>query len=142
LKLGRNRRGTSLVELSFLVPLVVYLFIGTLDMAFYCYGLITVQSAARVACLYTSSSSLTWTDETGACTRALAEMKDLPNVGSSINACNANPVTVTASTTTGAGLTEASVVSVTYQSPALIPIPGVLPNQFSWTRTVKMASRN
>ena len=138
----RSRRGTSLIEISFLIPVVVFLFVGTLDLGFYCYALISVQNAARVAALYTSTSSSTLTDATGACTYVLGEISGLPNIGSTITSCGGTPLTVTAQSSTGAGLTTASTVSVTYQSLPMIPIPGLIPSQFTWTRSVKMASRN
>ncbi len=142
MKHRKKQRGTSLVELSFLVPLIVFFFIGTLDLGFYCYALISVQNAARVAALYTSTSSSTWSDSTGACTYALGEMTGLPNIGSTVTSCGGTPLTVTAASSSGAGLTSASIVSVTYQSVPVIPIPGLLPGQFTWTRSVKMATRN
>jgi hypothetical protein len=124
------------------MPLLAFLFVGALDMGFYCYGLITVESAARVAALYTSGSSTTLADASGACTYVLAEMRSLPNIPSSVTSCSANPVTVTAQPITGAGSSSATLVSVTYQSIPLIPIPGILASQFTWTRTVIMALRS
>jgi Flp pilus assembly protein TadG len=141
MKIRKCQRGTAMIELAMLVPMIVFLFIGTLDMGFYCYGLITVEGAARVAAIYTSSSSTTLADSSGACTFVLAELRSLPNVANSLSTCGGGPVTVTAQSSTGAGLTSASIVSVTYQSLPLIPIPGLLASQFTWTRTVKMAAR-
>jgi Flp pilus assembly protein TadG len=138
----KKQRGTAMVEVALLMPWIAFLFVGALDMGFYCYGLITVESAARVAALYTSSSLATVADSSGACPYVLAEMRSLPNVGTSITSCDANPVQVTAQPTTGAGSSSASTVSVTYQSLPLIPIPGILASQFTWTRTVKMPVRS
>jgi Flp pilus assembly protein TadG len=142
MSIRKGQRGTAMVEVALIIPCIVFLFVGALDMGFYCYGLITVESAARVAALYTSSNSTTVADSSGACSYVLAELKSLPNVGSSITSCGANPITVTAQSTAGAGGSSASIVSITYQSLPMIPIPGLLAAQFTWTRTVKMPVRS
>ena len=41
-----NRRGSSVVETAFMMPWIVFLFIGVLDMGFYSYALITAARAA------------------------------------------------------------------------------------------------
>lgn len=78
-------------------------------------------------------------------------MADAPNVaanpsmikGSGGSAtCNGSPLTVTAtSVASGADGGAASQVSVTYQTPQLIPIPGELSGQMSITRVVEMRLR-
>jgi Flp pilus assembly protein TadG len=130
-----------MVELAFIIPWVAFLFVGALDAGFYSYGLISVESAARVAALYTSSSSSTAADAAGACTYVLGELQGLPNIGTSVTSCGSNPLTVTAASVTGAGGTSATLVSVTYRSMAMIPIPGILSNQFTWSRNVKLPIR-
>jgi hypothetical protein len=47
-------------------------------------------------------------------------------------------VVVTATQVTGADGALASQVSVSYTSPQLIPIPGTLPGQYTFNRTVQM----
>jgi Flp pilus assembly protein TadG len=131
-----------MLEVSMMLPLVAFLFMGAFDMGYYAYALISVQDAVRVAALYTSTSSTTAADSTTACTYVINELKSLPNIGTSVTTCNGTPLTVTAQTVTGAGTTSATLVSVTYQSSYLFPIPGVLANQFTWTRTAKMPLRN
>ena len=133
-----RRRGGALVELVFFLPWIIFLFVGALDSGFYLYALISVESAARVAASYTSTSTGTADDSAGACTYALNELQSLPQVGTSVTSCSANPVTVTASKVTGPDGGTATLVSVTYQSTPLIPIPGLLASQFTWTRSVKM----
>jgi hypothetical protein len=48
------------------------------------------------------------------------------------------PLTVTTSLVTGPDSSNAAQVSVTYRSPSLIPIPGVLAKQITTTRVVTM----
>ncbi|HVW11195.1 MAG TPA: TadE family protein, partial [Bryobacteraceae bacterium] len=79
------------------MPWYVFLFVGTFDFGFYAYSLIATQSAARVAALYCSTSSSTATDSTTACSYALDQLRNLPNVGYSVSTCNGSPLTVTAS---------------------------------------------
>lgn len=133
----RRTRGGAMLELALLGPWVLFLFIGALDWGFYAYALISLQSAARSAALYTSTSSATVADSATACSLVLAEMASLPNVGT---VCGVNPV-VTAASVTGPDSAIATQVSVTYTSLSMIPIPGLLTKQFTITRIVKMRLR-
>ena len=139
-----------------LLPWALFLFIGAFDWGFFAWDLIATENAARVAAMYTSSNAGTVSDSAGACAYALAQLAYAPNVASNprINSstplpvgvgtgatCNSAPVTVVATSLTGPDGSPASQVSVTYQTPLLIPIPGVLPNQVNITRVVKMRRR-
>jgi Flp pilus assembly protein TadG len=135
-----RERGGAMLELALVAPWIFFLFAGALDLGYYTYALISVESAARAAALYTSTSTGTASDGTTACTYALGELKTLPNIGN-LSTCDANPLKVTASAQNGSDGTAASLVSVTYQSVTLIPIPGLLQGQFTWTRSVKMRLR-
>src|SRR4051794_38524912 len=133
----RRRRGSALIELTLLSPWVLFLFVGIIDMGFYCYSLIAVENAVRVAAEYTSQSSTLAGSQSGACTKVLAEMSSLPNV-SGLSSCGATPLTVTASAITGVDGGSATSVSVTYQGVSLIPIPGLLMGRLNVTRNVQM----
>jgi hypothetical protein len=130
------------MEFAMLSPWIYFVFVGVLDLGFYCYAFMCTESAARVAAEYTSSSGGTAADSAGACTRALGLLVKLPNVGTSVTTCAANPVVVTASSATGSDGSAASHVSVQYQTVVLIPIPGVLAKQLTITRAVKMRLRS
>jgi hypothetical protein len=147
------------MELALFLPWIVFLFVGAFDWGFYAWALVSTESAARVAALYTSTSAGTAADATGACNYALAELAYAPNIagytwvsssdyqhrqtsGSGrVTTCAGVPVLVTAVSTTGPDGAAASQVSVTYQTPLLIPIPGLLPAQISITRTAQMRVR-
>lgn len=135
----KNARGNAVVETALMAPWIFLLFIGVLDFGFYAYAAISTQHAARVAVLYTSSSSSNAGDSTGACTYALAALQDLPNMSSAVTSCGpSQPVQVTAtSLTSGADGAPASEVSVTYQTIPLIPIPGLM-GQMTIKRTAQM----
>jgi Flp pilus assembly protein TadG len=137
---SRRKRGGAMMEMALLMPWVFLLFIGVLDWGFYAYSLISMQAAIRTAVLYTSTSSGTAADSSTACTLVLAELKNLPNVGSGVTDCTSNPV-VTATAVPGPDSSSASQVSVTYQSISLIPIPGLLAKQFTIQRSGKMRIR-
>ncbi len=147
-----KRSGHSVVEFAFFVPYLLFLFVGTFDWGFYSWALLATENAARTAALYTSSSSSTAGNTTAACAIATAELADAPNIaakptvfnGSFGSAtCTGAPLTVTAtSVSAGADGSAASQVSVTYQTPQLIPIPGVLTGQISITRVVQMRVRS
>ena len=130
--------GHAILEAAFLLPWVLFLFVGAFDFGFYNYALISTENAARVAAWYTSQTATTATDATTACTYALAELSALPNVGAGMTTCNAAPVVVTATKVSGADGLSATQVTVTYTSPQLIPIPGALPGQYTFARTVQM----
>ncbi len=146
-------RGHSVLELAFFLPWVIFLFVGVFDWGFYSWALISTENAARVAAMYTSSNSGTAADSAGACLYAAAQLAYAPNVagnpyvnspegaGSGSAACSAAPLTVTVTAVSGPDGSPASQVSVTYQTPVLVPIPGLLAGQVSITRVVQMRLR-
>jgi Flp pilus assembly protein TadG len=130
-----RNRGSAVIEMALIAPWFLFLFIGVVDVGFYCYDLIAVENAARVAAEYTSTGTDKAADSSGACTRVLAELASLPNISGLAN-CSSMPLTVTASSGTGLGsLGTASTVTVTYQTQQLIPIPALLQGQFTFSST-------
>ena len=138
-----RQSGQSVVETALMFPWLVFLFIGALDTGFYMYASIAVQSAARIAVLYTSSSSTTAANSGGACSLVLKELSAMPNIGSSVTSCGALPLIVTATgpSTDQFGNTY-STVSVEYKTLTLMPIPGILASNFTLTRVVQMQIRS
>jgi Flp pilus assembly protein TadG len=143
--LGNKRRrgsaGGTALEFAFLMPWFVFLFIGALDWGFFAHALISTESAARVAVLYTSKSTATATDQTTACTLALQELSVASNVPAS-GTCTSSPVVVTATQVQGPDGAQAAQVNVTYTTLSLIPIPGVLSKQFTFSTTLQMRLRS
>ena len=135
-----HSRGHAVVEVSLLAPWIFFLFAGVLDLGFYAYALISAENAARVAVEYTSASSTTAVDTTGACNYVLGEMNSMSNIRG-LSSCGALPLQVTATKVTGADGAQAASVSVTYQTALMIPIPGLL-GQFTVTRTRQMRLRS
>jgi Flp pilus assembly protein TadG len=144
---ARSRAGHAVLEVALLSPWIFFLFIGALDWGFYSYALISTQSAARVAALYTSSSESTAADAATACSYVLDELRSLPNVGASLNSCSNWPVMVTVqrldqnSNPQSSDRAPASRVTVRYRTVPLIPIPGLLPGQVTITQTAEMRLR-
>lgn len=140
----KSKRGSAVVELTLLLPWFLFLFIFTIDMGFYGYALVTLQSAVRVAALYTSSSDTASTDSGSACTYAVEELKANINM-STVSTCGgASPVSVTATRLTGANSPDsnpAAQVTVTYTTPQLFAIPGILKGQFTIPRVAIMRIR-
>jgi Flp pilus assembly protein TadG len=127
-----------MMEMVLIGPWIFFLAIGALDWGFYSSALVSVESAARSAALYTSSSSTgTATDLSNACKIVMGEMQRVPNV----TTCGSNPVVTATLVNPGPDSAPAAQVSVTYQSISLIPIPDVLAKQFTVTRTVTMRCR-
>lgn len=130
-----NKRGSAIMEMALMAPWVFFLIIGALDWGFYAYSLITLETAARTAALYESAQSSVSSSD--ACTVALKEMQTLVNL-TNTTSCGAAPLVVTASSDTNTDGANEAIVSVTYTTPQMIPLPGLLSGKFTITRTVKM----
>jgi Flp pilus assembly protein TadG len=130
-----------MVEVALMAPWIFFLFVGVLDLGFYCYALIAVQNAARVATIAVSGSQGTASDiayaNTFACTAVLQEMQMLPNA-QGLTGCAAAPLVVTTSRQTDASGSFYWQVTVTYDSVPLIPIPGVLTGQLHMIRSAEV----
>ena len=137
----QKRRGIVILEVALMAPWFFFLLAGAVDFGLVATALISMESAVRTAAVYTSGSANTAADASGACTLVLSEMQKLPNVGSALTTCSSSPVAVTASLVTGPDSAWASTVSVTYTTPSLIPIPGLLSKQYTITRSVTMRVR-
>jgi hypothetical protein len=130
-----------MIEFALILPWYIFLFVGAFDYGFFSYGLIATQTAARVTAMYCSASSSRAGNCTNACGYALDQLRNMPNVGSGTTTCTGAPVVVTASPLSGAGSpdgTNAATVTVTYTTPQLIPIPGLLPGILTISRTATM----
>jgi Flp pilus assembly protein TadG len=134
-------RGSEILEAAFVVPLLVFFLIGAFDLGFYMYAFIAVQNAVRVAALDTSFSAATTNNVSLACTDVTAELRSVPNYSSFSSGCNSTPLVVTAVTVPGPDGNTASLVTVTYSTVQLIPIPG-LSGQLNITRSVVMRARS
>jgi len=130
-----KRRGAAMMEFALLCPFVCFLFIGAIDWGFYAYCLISLETATRSAALYEGTQNNP--DSASACTIVVNELSTLVNLGST-SSCGASPLVVSASKITGPDNLDAAQVSVTYTTPNMIPIPGVLSKQFTITRVVTM----
>lgn len=139
-------RGGSALEMALFMPWFIFLFIGSLDWGFYAHSLISLESAARVVALYTSADSTktasTTTNDTNTCKLALDELRYASNDPSTLTSCTSLPVMVTYSAVNGVDSAAATSVTVQYQTAQLIPIPGLLANQFTFQKTVQMRLRN
>ena len=138
----KRTRGGAMLELVMFAPWIFVLFIGALDFGFYSYALISVENAARVAALQTSTGAGAAADQTTACNIVLAELKPLPNIGTSVTSCGSGTLVVTAEALTGPDDAPSSKVTVTYQTVRLIPIPGMLGSQYTFQRSVQMRVRS
>lgn len=126
-----------MLELALLSPWIVFLFVGVFDFGFYAYSLITLETATRSAALWNASHA-TPSDAATACTVVTTEMQSLTNM-SGVSTCGTgSPVAISATQVTGPDNGNAARVAVTYTTPALIPIPGLLAKQFTITRIVTM----
>ena len=136
---GSKTRGQALIEATLIAPLLFLLFAFIVDVGFYCYAASCTENAARVGAMLAStdrelaaSATLRQTVRTQVC----AEMKALPNVGST---CPDSIVRVSTVSQpfTGADGQPATEVSVTYTSVPLFRLPGLM-SQYTLTRVVQM----
>jgi hypothetical protein len=126
-----------MMEMALLSPWIIFLFIGVFDWGFYAYSLITLETATRTAASWNANHNAP-NDSASACTYVLAEMQTLTNMGGVTTCGGTSPVSVSASQVTGPDNENAAQVSVTYTTPSLIPIPGLLAKQYTITRVVQM----
>jgi Flp pilus assembly protein TadG len=133
----RRRRGSSVVELTMLVPWILFVVVGVVDTGFFFYDMIAVENAARVAAEYASQSTALAGDTDAACTKVRADMAQVPGVSGLAN-CNSAPLVVTAASVIGPDSQQATSVTVTYHTSGFIPIPGLLKGALNVTSNVKM----
>jgi Flp pilus assembly protein TadG len=142
-KARRGVRGQAIVEVALMAPWIFFLFVGVLDFGFYSYAFICTQNAARVAAIANGFSTGNATDSVSACNIVIQEMNSLPNTRS-LTDCGVSPlvVTVGAAGLTGPDGAEVAQVTVTYTPILIIPIPGVLGQISTVTRTVQVPILN
>jgi Flp pilus assembly protein TadG len=135
-----------MVEVTMLVPWIVFAFVAAFNFGIFAYALISTQNAARSGAMYAAQSltvAQSGTIVTQVCTYVLGELGDAPGVGSGVSTCTGAPVTVTVTPRTpGAGNMNTVKVSVTYNTMQLIPLPGLMAGSLAITRTVEMPIRN
>jgi Flp pilus assembly protein TadG len=145
LTVSSRRSGQAVVEVTLLVPWIVFSFVAAFNFGIFAYALISTQNAARSAAMY-ASQSLTVAQSgsivTQVCPYALGELGDAPGVGG-VATCTGAPVTVAVTARSpGAGNMNTVRVSLTYNTMQLIPLPGLMAGSLSITRTVEMPIRN
>ena len=135
----RRRQGSSIIEMTLIFPWFVFLFVGAFDWGFLAHALISVESAARVAALYSASQSSAPAVST-LCPIVRNELKIASNVNDTL-ACTSSPLVVSVTSGAGPDGQTAYTVSVAYTTLRLIPIPGLLTGQATITRSVQVRPR-
>ena len=133
----RRSRGTAMLELALLSPWICFLFAGVFDSGFYAYSLITLETATRSAAAHNSNAN-TPIDSAKACEIVRNEMQGLLNMSGVTGCGGGSPISVVATQVAGPDAEAAARVAVTYTTPRLIPIPGILAGQVTITRAVTM----
>lgn len=155
-----------MVEMALMLPWLVFLFVGILDIGFYSYAAICTQNAARTVALQLSQikpGTDTLADlNAAACQPALGELNGLPNMAR-ITSCAAqgaasasDPVAVwvlqlsctsspecadcnsTVCALTAPPPPQSIQAWVTYLGPQMVPIPGVLTGKLALTRSAEI----
>jgi len=124
---GQDRRGVAVVELAVLLPLLVLLFIITIDFARVFYFSLSLKNCARAGALY-------------ACDPSTADESPFQSVQAAAlaDATNFSPQP-TITSTTGVDSAGRLYVAVTakYTFKTVTGFPGI-PNNLNMSRTVKM----
>jgi Flp pilus assembly protein TadG len=95
-----RRSGNSIIEVTFMMPWLLFLFVGVFDFGFYAYALIATQNAARAAAVHNSISSMAAADsDLSGCGIVLGELRSTPNA-SGLGSCTAGQVATTSQSTT------------------------------------------
>ena len=137
-----GQRGHAVLEVAFLLPLLAFCFLGAFNAGSCAFALVCVERAARVAGMYASTSEATAQNPTLACYYALEQLRAAPNVGSGVNSCGIAPVVLaTQYLPLGSDGLPAVRVSVSYTTPTLLPIPGVMTGAYTFHRVVEFPIR-
>lgn len=123
---ARRRRGTAAVELAFMLPLLAFLFVVTVDFARILYYSTIVTNCASIGAVYGSSDATAANDQDGIRSRA---QKDASNL-------DLAKLTITSSTDSSTNPTTVTVTA-SYPFTTIANFPGV-PHLTTLTRTVKM----
>ena len=123
----RSRRGVAVVELAVLLPLLVFLFLITIDFARVFYFSVTLKNCARAGAMYASDPTVA--DESPFANVQAAALADATNISPS----------PTVSSTMGTDSAGRLYVAVTarYTFRTITGFPGI-PSNLALSRTVKM----
>jgi hypothetical protein len=142
-KRREREAGGAVVEIALLMPWIVFLFVGILDVGFYGYAMIVTENAARVSAIQAAVSTAASTDSLNACVVALQEMSSLPNTAGLLTCGSGTvsasvPVSVVATSINHGSGDVSSKVTVMYLTLPLVSIPGILPQQMTLTRSAEV----
>ena len=147
-----GRRGNSIVEVTLMLPFIIFLFIAIFNFGFYAYALISVENAARAAAMYASGSRGMASDGYSACRIVLEELRSLPGIGATATCTPAGSAWTAGASSQisvfaqlldatagrpGPDGASAAEVAVTYQPNNLFPLPFLMGNR-PFTRVVRM----
>jgi Flp pilus assembly protein TadG len=143
--LCRSDRGSSFVELAFMLPFLLLLLLATLDFGRVYYLSSEIAGAAHAGAVYASGNR---TDTTGIQNAAKADAPDVAGLtASSSYACECSdgtgksPSCSTTPTCSGSTLVYPVTVSVTATYNVWFPWPGV-PSSFPFNKSATMRSGN
>lgn len=133
-------RGHAVLEFALVAPWIFFVFVAVLDFGFYAYWLMAVTNASRTAAHVTSENG---SSQSIACNEVLNEMRGVLGWSDAPAGCNASPLVVTvrnlndSTTPASADGSQSVVVSVTWDTTPLIPVPGIA-QQFTIRRDAEM----
>ena len=137
LRLVRSEKGTAVVEFALVAPILIFLFMGVVDVGRYCYyGIVTAHAAAS-GVQFGSQNVITALNGTGMQSATLQDAASLPNATvSTQHFCSLNGA-VASCGTGGSGLTYYVKVQITGTYSPIFPYPGI-PQSVPITATAVM----
>jgi len=143
---GSSRRrtarshGHAVMEFALMAPWIFFVFVGVLDFGFYAYWLMAVTNASRTAAHVASENG---SSQAIACNEVRNELRGVLGWSNAPAGCNASPLVVTvtdlddSTTPASADGSQSVLVSVTWDTTPLIPVPGIA-QQFTIRRDAEM----
>ncbi len=136
------RPGTAAVELAVLLPFLMAMFLGIVDMGRLFYASMTVDNSLHNSLLFASQTfdnqNQQWTGNNQYWQGPSSQIVATDTAAAQLDGANLNPTLTTSNITTTAGTdtdgNSVVVVTVTYTFQTLVPFPGV-PSQVVITRT-------
>jgi Flp pilus assembly protein TadG len=141
-KLSRSESGASLVEFAILLPVMVFLLMGVIEIGRYTYYAILAANAARAGAQYGSQNTTTADDIAGMTSAAVADEGSVPQFSPSPSPlCSVSGGTPTTCSFSGTGAPTNTVyyvqVVVTGTFSTLFHYPGI-PNNIPITGSATM----
>jgi Flp pilus assembly protein TadG len=141
----RGQRGSSVIELALMIPVLALLAFGTADFARISYAAVEIHAAARAGAQYGSQSVVTAADSAGMIAAAKADAPDLTGVTATASQCSCATGSSVASCTASycTNNPNANFITVNAQFPfsTIAPYPGIPSSVTIYSKSIMMVGQ-